>query len=157
MFSGCRGLTKLNLTGWNTQNVTTMGHMFSHCAKLTTLDLSSFNTEKVTFASAMFVDCSNLRTIICDDTWNFERASIMFKGCVNLKGAVSYDPARASCDMANPVTGYFTTKANAATGIATMQATADGKPLPRYNLAGQRVPENYRGVVIVGGKKVVGR
>lgn len=32
---------------------------------------------------------------------------------------------------------------------------ADGKPAVRYNLKGQRVDENYKGVVIINGKKVV--
>lgn len=31
----------------------------------------------------------------------------------------------------------------------------DGKPAVRYNLKGQRVDENYKGVVIINGKKVV--
>ena len=34
----------------------------------------------------------------------------MFDGCVNLKGAVSYDASCINATYANPDTGYFTRK-----------------------------------------------
>ena len=37
MFDGCSGLTSLDLSGWNTSNVTNMDSMFSGCSKLTTI------------------------------------------------------------------------------------------------------------------------
>ena len=34
MFSECKSLTNINLSNFNTQNVTNMSHMFSHCYSL---------------------------------------------------------------------------------------------------------------------------
>ena len=48
MFDGCSSLTNLDLSGFNTSNVTDMSHMFIGCSSLTNLDLSSFNTSNVT-------------------------------------------------------------------------------------------------------------
>lgn len=54
MFRNCSGLTSLDLSGFNTQNVTDMRGMFYNCSGLTTLDLSSFNTQNVTNMNLMF-------------------------------------------------------------------------------------------------------
>ena len=35
MFDGCRNLTELNLTNFNTNKVTNMSYMFSGCSSLT--------------------------------------------------------------------------------------------------------------------------
>ena len=40
MFYGCAGVTGLDLSNINTQKVTTMVNMFRGCSKLTSLDLS---------------------------------------------------------------------------------------------------------------------
>ena len=37
MFSGCSGLTSLDLSPLDTKNVTSMGYMFSECTSLTNL------------------------------------------------------------------------------------------------------------------------
>ncbi|MBQ3618048.1 MAG: BspA family leucine-rich repeat surface protein, partial [Bacteroidales bacterium] len=56
MFFACKRLSTLDLSNFNTENVTNMRLMFCEigCA---TLDLSNFNTEKVTNMSYMFEDC----------------------------------------------------------------------------------------------------
>ena len=66
MFGGC-DVTKLNLSGFNTANVTNMNDMFSTCYKLTYLDLSGFDTAKVTDMEGMFNRCKALTTLICED------------------------------------------------------------------------------------------
>ena len=48
MFCSCYSLTKLDLSNFNTQNVTDMDYMFYNCSSLTKLDLSNFNTQNVT-------------------------------------------------------------------------------------------------------------
>ena len=60
MFNGCENLTSLNLSSFNTANVTEMRAMFRKCRALTALDLSSFNISKVTDMSCMFADDENL-------------------------------------------------------------------------------------------------
>ena len=61
MFSGCSSLTNLNLSNFNTQNVTYMDYVFSECSSLTNINLSNFNTQNVTNMSNMFYGCSSLK------------------------------------------------------------------------------------------------
>lgn len=60
-FYMCSKLTSLNVNGWNTSNVTNMSGMFGWCRNITTLDLSSFDTSNVTSMSNMFTVCSVLK------------------------------------------------------------------------------------------------
>ena len=59
MFRGCSSLTELNLSNFNTNNVTDIGCMFSGCSSLTELNFSNFNIDKVTNIFIMFYKCSN--------------------------------------------------------------------------------------------------
>ncbi len=63
MFSGCKQLTSLDLSGFNTPIVYDMSSMFSGCAALTSLDLSGFSTAKVVDMSYMFKGCMKLPSI----------------------------------------------------------------------------------------------
>ena len=58
-----RSLTTLDVSNFNTSNVTDMYYMFCNCSKLTTLDVSNWDTSKVTDMRLMFYDCTNLTTI----------------------------------------------------------------------------------------------
>ena len=58
MFSGCSSLKELNLSNFHTTNVTNMNNMFSGCSSLTELNLSNFNTNNVTNMNNMFSGCS---------------------------------------------------------------------------------------------------
>ena len=73
MFSGCSGLTALDVSGFNTQNVTDMRSMFSVCSSLTALDVSGFNTQNVTSMLGMFSYCSGLTTL---DVSNFNTQNV---------------------------------------------------------------------------------
>ena len=68
MFSYCSGLTSLDLSGFNTQNVTNMRGMFYNCSGLTTLDLSSFNTQNVMNMNLMFNNTGSAIIFIPADT-----------------------------------------------------------------------------------------
>ena len=83
MFSGCYRLTSLDLSHFNTQNVTKMSGMFSGCSGLTSLDLSHFNTQNVTSMSGMFGDCSGLTSLDLShfNTQKITDMGYMFKGC----------------------------------------------------------------------------
>lgn len=67
MFYGCKSLTSLDLSNFDTSNVTDMKWMFFRDYALTTIgDVSKWNTKKVTdmygmfyFCSKISVDCSN--------------------------------------------------------------------------------------------------
>ena len=63
MFFNCSSLTSLNLSNFNTNNVNNMNHMFSNCSSLTSLNLSNFNTNNVKDMSSMFSNCSSLTSL----------------------------------------------------------------------------------------------
>ena len=58
-----KNFLELDLSGFNTSNVTNMSQMFARMSNLTTLDLSNFDTSKVTNMSYMFENMYNLTTI----------------------------------------------------------------------------------------------
>ncbi len=110
MFEGCLGLIDLNLSSFRTGRVTDMRFMFSDCSRLKTLNLSGFTTKVVDDMRRMFYDCKALNTIYCNETWMCYDSEEMFKGCISLNGATSYNDMRTDRTMANPHTGYFTKK-----------------------------------------------
>ena len=86
MFSYMRNLTTLDLSSFNTSNVTDMSYMFDVTPKLATLDLSNFDTSQVTTMSHMFYSVSSLTTLNLSnfDTSNVTDMSGMFYGMANL-------------------------------------------------------------------------
>ncbi len=86
LFYGCSSLTELNVSEWNTQNVTNMEGMFYFCSSLTTLDVSEWNTQSVTKMNAMFYNCPSLTTLDVSE-WNTQSVTTMegmFQGCLHL-------------------------------------------------------------------------
>ena len=63
MFGGCISLSSLDVSGFNTENVTEMDGMFFCCSSLGNLDISGFDTSKVTYMGYMFYSCANLKKI----------------------------------------------------------------------------------------------
>ena len=86
-------LTSLDVSGFETSNVTNMSYMFDNCSKLTSLDLSGFDVTNVTNMSYMFQNCVKLPSIDVSN-WNASKVENMFKtfcACssiteLNLKG-----------------------------------------------------------------------
>ena len=87
MLCGCWSLTNINLTNFNTQNVTNMAQMFDGCCSLTSLDLSNFNTQKVTNMNWMFYYCKSLKYLNLSN-FNTQNAGgymgLMFEACLSL-------------------------------------------------------------------------
>ena len=86
MFFSCSSLTSLDVTHFNTANVTNMSRMFEYCSSLTSLDVTHFNTAKVTYMGRMFDDCSSLSSL---DVTHFNTANVtdmryMFSSCSSL-------------------------------------------------------------------------
>ena len=86
MFSGMSNLTTLNISNFDTSQVTDMSYMFMHMSSLTTLDLSNFNTSKVTNMGNMFYGMRNLTTFNLSsfDTSKVTNMASMFSGMSNL-------------------------------------------------------------------------
>ena len=124
-----------------------MSNMFYGCKSLSSLNLSSFNTEKVQDMSKMFIDCSSLQTIYCNNTWTSAESMQMFLFCEKLKGAVPYDASKIDVSMANPETGYFTKKEG--TGVTTVTTDGDANIQAIYSTDGKRLNELQHGLNIV--------
>ena len=91
MFSDCSSLTSLDLSGFNTLNVTNMERMFYECSSLTSLDLSNFNTSNVTNMRDMFAYCTSLTSL---DLSNFNTSKVtnmygMFWNCEKLQTQIN--------------------------------------------------------------------
>ena len=137
MFSFCNKLKKLNLSNFNTAEVTNMSSMFEDCNKLSSLDLSNFNTTKVKDMSSMFKNCQVLSSLDLSNfnTTKVENMSGMFSGCSMLQtiyvsddfvvtgitnedykknlftgceALPAYVDTNTSSEYANYKTGYFT-------------------------------------------------
>lgn len=116
MFFGCHKLTSLNVSKFNTTEVTDMSDMFENCYALTSLDLTNFNTAEVTNMNHMFFGCSALTTIYASNKFVTDKVtdngSKMFLGCDKLKGFIEYnkntDTDKNNSKFANYKTGYFT-------------------------------------------------
>ena len=82
MFAGYR-LTSLDVSGFNTSKVTNMSDMFAGCSWLTSLNVSSFDTSNVTSMGSMFEDCSELTSLDVSgfNTSKVTNMSYMFAGC----------------------------------------------------------------------------
>lgn len=71
MFNACSSLTSLDLSGWDTSNVTTFyglyggweGSPFANCGNLVTLNMSGWDTSKFNHVSLAFLNCAKLTTI----------------------------------------------------------------------------------------------
>ena len=82
-----RALKNLDLSSFNTENVTKMDFMFLNCKSLNSVDISSFNTKKVTDMSSMFQGCQALTKLDLSkfDTQNVTKMSNTFSLCKSLK------------------------------------------------------------------------
>ncbi len=110
MFAGCKNLTYIDVSNFNTSKVTNSVMMFNHCNNLQTLDLTNFSTNSLECCNFMFMECYNLHTIYCNDSWKIsdEMSQNMFNANYKLIGAIPYNSDNANnCQYANPDTGYF--------------------------------------------------
>ena len=86
MFSRMSNLTSLNLSSFDTSKVTGMIGMFFGVSSLTSLNLSSFDTSQVSGMSEMFRDMLKLTSLNLSnfDTSNVTKMHAMFRGMPNL-------------------------------------------------------------------------
>ena len=83
MFYDCISLTSIDVTGFDTSNVTNMERMFAcddnNESKLTYLDVSGFDTRKVTNMSNMFWNCVSLKEL---DVSGFNTSNVTNMRCM---------------------------------------------------------------------------
>ena len=106
MFSSCSSLTSLDVTHFNTANVTDMRYMFSSCSSLTSLDVIHFNTANVTNMSYMFSSCSSLTSLDVThfNTEKVTNMSFMFSSCSSL---TSLDVTHFNTEKVSGMNGMF--------------------------------------------------
>lgn len=104
MFKNCTGVTKLDLSLWDTSNVIRFNHLFGSCTSLKEINVSTWVTSNATGMSEIFYRCSALEYL---DISSFDTAKVthmgsMFNGCTSLK----------SLDVSNFVTRKCTYMSN---------------------------------------------
>ena len=88
MFQNCFALEYLDLSNFNTSNVTEMKFVFNKCKKLKEIKgTNNFNTNKVTNMEGMFQKCNDLENLDLSnfDTSNTKDLNRMFYECQKLK------------------------------------------------------------------------
>ena len=176
MFYGCSSLKSLDVCKFKTDKVTTMQQMFNKCSSLSSLDVSKFNMNNVTSVKGMFSDCSKLKTLNLTNFITKEADTYgVFMDCNNLTSITSnattpsalkddtFDslPTLGKCTLTVPKGTEAKYKAadgwrklfEKMTGIDELQIT--NSESQNYNLSGQRIPNNTKGLVIRNGKKVL--
>lgn len=86
MFYLSTNLTSVDLSSFDTSNVTNMERMFFNCKKIESLDLSSFKTIMIKNLSYFFYYCTSLVNLDLSsfDASNVTDVSYIFAGCDNL-------------------------------------------------------------------------
>ena len=100
------GLKQINVSNWDTSNVTNMSNTFSHCELLTSVDVSKWNTSKVTNMASMFSSCGTLRSIDVNK-WNTSKVTnmaSMFSSCGTLR---SIDVSKWNTSNVTDISGMF--------------------------------------------------
>lgn len=84
MFKGCTGITDLDLTGLDVNNVTTMAYMFDGCSALTNVDITGWNSENLTDISYMFRSCKVFDVLDLSDldTSKVTKFDYLFNNCI---------------------------------------------------------------------------
>ena len=106
MFFGCSSLINLDLSNFNTENVTNMEWMFSYCSSLNNLNLSSFNTQDVISMNSMFEGCSSLINLDLSNfnTENVKEMICMFNKCSSL---INIDLSKFNTENVTNLNGIF--------------------------------------------------
>lgn len=137
MFNGCSSLSSLDVSNFTTDKPSMqLDGLFKGCSSLQTLDLSSFSTGGASSVTDMFDGCSALQTIYVSDLFRFKNgvsSSNMFRNCLSLKGAISFETSKKDKTYANYKSGYLTkkvgTNGNEIIGATGYPLTIDALPL----------------------------
>ena len=86
MFNNCSYIEKIDLSSFNSKNVTNMSYMFYNCSSLRSINFTDFQTSNVTTMTKMFRGCSKLLRLNLTyfDTKNVTDMSYMFCSCSDL-------------------------------------------------------------------------
>ena len=87
MFSNCKHLDYINFKNIDTSSVVNMASMFENCFSLRSVDLSNFNTSKVSDMNKMFKCCYTITFLNLSNFYTSQLSKIneMFSNCYNLR------------------------------------------------------------------------
>ena len=98
MFFACKALRYIKgLDNWNTTAATNMSFMFAYDDNLNSLDLSKFDTSQVTTFEAMFVGCEKLTSITGLNNWDTTAATDMS----SMSSMFAYDSSLQKLDLSS--------------------------------------------------------
>ena len=117
MFSGMSSLTTLDLSNFDTSQVTDMKYMFRDMSSLTALNLSNFDTSRVTNMEVMFYGMSSLTSL---DLSNFDTSQVKYMNYM-----FSYMSSLTTLDLSNFDTSQ----------VAYMNSMFSGTSLTSLNLS----------------------
>ena len=85
-FYNCYSLPGVDVSKWDTSKVTTTWQMFQNCFNVTSLDLTGWNTSRTKNTANMFFNCRSLTELDLSsfNVKNVTKAVGMFNGCGNL-------------------------------------------------------------------------
>lgn len=81
-------LKNLDLSGWDTSNISDMSGMLKNCTNLVSLDVTGWDTRAVTNMNSLFYNCGSLTDVTnLDkfDTTNVTDMSYLFYNCMKIK------------------------------------------------------------------------
>ena len=107
MFANCTSLNIINFSNFDTSFVTDMGLLFYGCINLKHLDLSNFKTKEVTNMSFMFGKCYNLKNLNflpSFTTISVQKFTGMFYNCISL---IKLDLSKFITSNAITLSGMF--------------------------------------------------
>ena len=90
MFEGCSSLISVNLTNLDTSKVNNIYQMFKDCSSLISLDLSNFDSSKITIMFSAFSGCTSLKSINLNN-FNTSKVTRMENTFCNCSSLTSLD------------------------------------------------------------------
>ena len=135
MFQNCSSLTSLDVSNFNTSNVEMMTSMFQFCSSLTSLDVSNFDTSKVTSMGYMFFGCSSLTTLDLSnfDTSNVDYMSGMFGNCSKLSKLTLGTNWASNLEISSFDLSYCPLTHESALDVINNLATRDNSPVIKFS------------------------
>lgn len=178
MFYGCSSMKSIDVSKFNTSKLINAYQMFEGCSSLTRADISNFAFNTSGNVERMFYGCTALKDLILgdndfktiedEDNYKAYNADSAFaqvgtpESPCQLYIGKKFDTSVLGTKSGNYyewLAGYFKDPMDVAAGIssAKLDENTNNPNAPIYNLSGQRVGRNYKGVVIINGRKVLRR
>ena len=86
MFLGCKDILEIDLSEFDSSEVTSIQSMFNKCTSLISVNFANFDTSNVNIMFKLFYNCSSLKSLNLDNfnTSKVTNMTSMFDGCISL-------------------------------------------------------------------------